>query len=134
MLILINIIYKLKNADTLSHSDLYEVIEELKKNKLDLQIQLVNLDELEDENEIEDINEKIDDIKHSVRDNHDDLKIQLKTMYDASCTQHAQLSEDIRGIKRLHDNALVIAAVIGPILTFLATLIDWHQVFNNAIK
>ncbi len=58
-----NIIYKLKNADTLSHSDLYEVIEELKKNKIDLQIQLVNLDEFEDENEIEDINEKIDELE-----------------------------------------------------------------------
>jgi len=51
------------------------------------------------ETKVDGINEKIDDIKHSVRDNHDDLKIQLKTMYDASCTQHAELAKKINDIE-----------------------------------
>ena len=86
------------------------------------------------ETKVENLEEKIDDLKVSVKENATDVKQQLKTMYEASCAQHEQLSRDIQGIRKIHDNALVIAAVLGPILTFLATLIDWHQVFANAFK
>lgn len=86
------------------------------------------------ETKVENLEDKIDDLKTTVKENDTELKDQLKTMYEASCTQHAQLSKDIAGIKKIHDNALLIAAVLGPIITFVATLVDWHQVFNNAIK
>ena len=58
-----NIIYKLTHADTLSYSELFEKIEKLKYNRIDLYFQITNLDEFEDEEEIEDINLKIEAIE-----------------------------------------------------------------------
>jgi len=86
------------------------------------------------ETKVENIEEKIDDLKVEIRENAQEVKVELNKMYTASCAQHEQLSKDINGIKKIHDNALLLAAVLGPILTFIATLIDWHQVFTNAIK
>lgn len=55
------------------------------------------------ETKVEAINDKIDDIKNDVRDNHADLKEQLKTMYDASCTQHAELAKKISSMEKFKD-------------------------------
>lgn len=51
------------------------------------------------ETKVDGINEKIDDVKSDVRENHNELKTQLKTMYDASCTQHAELAKKINDIE-----------------------------------
>jgi len=55
------------------------------------------------ETKVEAINEKIDDIKNDVRENHTELKEQLKTMYDASCTQHAELAKKISSMEKFKD-------------------------------
>jgi len=54
------------------------------------------------ETKIENFDEKLDDVKNDITSNHSDLKTQLKTMYDASCQQHAELAgkiKDLEGIK-----------------------------------
>lgn len=86
------------------------------------------------ETKVENIEDKIDDLKVEIRENAQDVKVELNKMYEASCAQHAQLSLDLNDLKRIKDNALAIAVVLGPILTFVATLIDWHQLFANAFK
>jgi hypothetical protein len=47
------------------------------------------------ETKVDGINEKMDHIQCDVKDNHQDIKKQLDTMYDASCTQHAELAKKI---------------------------------------
>lgn len=51
------------------------------------------------ETKVDGLNEKIDDIKVDVKTSHADIKEQLKTMYDASCTQHAELAKKIKDIE-----------------------------------
>ena len=54
------------------------------------------------ETKVANLDEKIDHIQVDIKSNHDDLKAQLKTMYDASCTQHAELAvkiKDLEGFK-----------------------------------
>lgn len=47
------------------------------------------------ETKVDGINEKIDHVQGNVKDNHKEISEQLKTMYDASCTQHAELAKKI---------------------------------------
>jgi len=73
------------------------------------------------ETKVENLNEKMDHLKMDVKDMHDcldrtrdDIKGQLKEMYDASCTQHAELSKEISTIKSQRDKLMwTIAGVIG---------------------
>ena len=76
------------------------------------------------ETKVATLDEKIDDLKTDVREVHDvlntnknELKEQLKTMYDASCTQHAALNTKIEAIEKLKDKWTYIAmgavAVVG---------------------
>jgi len=59
---------------------------------------------------VENINEKIDNLKVDVKDMHDcldrtrdEIKGQLKEMYDASCTQHAELAKKISSIEKMKE-------------------------------
>jgi predicted nucleic acid-binding Zn-ribbon protein len=73
------------------------------------------------ETKVENLNEKLDHLKIDVKDMHDcldrtrdDIKGQLKEMYDASCTQHAALAKEISSIKSQRDKLMwTIAGVIG---------------------
>lgn len=73
------------------------------------------------ETKVENLNEKMDHLKVDVKDMHDcldrtrdDIKGQLKEMYDASCTQHAELAKEISSIKSQRDKLMwTIAGVIG---------------------
>ena len=73
------------------------------------------------ETKVENLNEKMDDLKVDVKDMHDcldktrdDIKTQLKEMYDASCEQHAALSKEISNIKTQRDRLVwTFAGVIG---------------------
>ena len=73
------------------------------------------------ETKVENLNEKLDHLKIDVKDMHDcldrtrdDIKGQLKEMYDASCTQHAALAKEISTIKSQRDKLMwTIAGVIG---------------------
>ena len=69
------------------------------------------------ETKVENINEKIDDLKVDVKDMHDcldktrdDLKGELEKMYSASCEQHAALAKDISELKKLKDKWTWMAA------------------------
>lgn len=51
------------------------------------------------ETKIDNFDEKLDDLKVEVKESHEDIKTQLKTMYDASCTQHAELATKIKDLE-----------------------------------
>lgn len=51
------------------------------------------------ETKVANLDEKLDDIKVDVQQSHQDIKTQLKTMYDASCTQHAELATKIKDLE-----------------------------------
>jgi flagellar capping protein FliD len=75
------------------------------------------------ETKVENLNEKLDDLKVDVKDMHDcldktrdGLTEKLNEMYDASCTQHAQLAKEISSLKLQRDkwiwtSAGIIAAI-----------------------
>ncbi len=51
------------------------------------------------ETKVANLDEKIDHLQVDIKSNHDDIKTQLKTMYDASCTQHAELATKIKDLE-----------------------------------
>ena len=75
------------------------------------------------ETKVQNLDEKIDDLKIGVKDMHDcldktrnDLTGQLTQMYDASCSQHASLAKEISELKSQRDkwiwtSAGIIAAI-----------------------
>jgi phosphoglycerate-specific signal transduction histidine kinase len=86
------------------------------------------------ETKVDNVQEKVEELKSTVKENNTELKTQLSNMYQASCTQHAQLSQDIKSLMTLKDRILIAAALIGPIIAFFAAHIDWGQVLNNVFK
>ena len=69
------------------------------------------------ETKVENLNEKLDDLKVDVKEMHDcldktrdDLKGELEKMYGASCTQHATLAKDISELKGLRDKWIYMTA------------------------
>jgi len=77
---------------------------------------------------------KVDELKETVRANDADLKEQLSKMYEASCSQHAKLSEDLEGLKSFRDSVLAriatAALILGPIAGYLANHIDWATILK----
>lgn len=68
------------------------------------------------ETKVDNFNEKLDDIKQDVSANHTDLKTQLKTMYDASCQQHAELAGKIKDLEGFKSKwTYVIAGAIAAL-------------------
>jgi flagellar capping protein FliD len=75
------------------------------------------------ETKVENLNQKLDELKIDVKDMHDcldktrdDLKEQLTEMYDASCNQHSSLAKEISELKSQRDkwiwtSAGIIAAI-----------------------
>jgi flagellar capping protein FliD len=62
------------------------------------------------ETKVENLNEKLDDLKVDVKDLHDCLdktrdiiETKLEIMYQASCTQHAEMAKKISTIERFKD-------------------------------
>jgi flagellar capping protein FliD len=69
------------------------------------------------ETKVHTLDEKLDDLKIDVKDVHDcldktrdDLTEQLKTMYDASCTQHSALAKEINALKSQRDKWVWLSA------------------------
>lgn len=69
------------------------------------------------ETKVENLNEKMDDLKVDVRDMHDcldktrdDIKEQLKEMYDASCSQHAELALKIGNLEQIRQRMVWMVA------------------------
>ena len=73
------------------------------------------------ETKVENLSEKMDDLKVDVKEMHDcldktrdEIKAQLKEMYDASCDQHANLAKEISSMKSQRDRLMwTVAGVIG---------------------
>ena len=62
------------------------------------------------ETKVENLNEKLDELKIDVKEMHDcldktreGLTEKLNEMYDASCTQHSQLAKEISALKSQRD-------------------------------
>jgi hypothetical protein len=51
------------------------------------------------ETQVKNLDEKMDDLQVEVKSSHLDIKTQLKTMYDASCTQHLELANKIKDLE-----------------------------------
>jgi hypothetical protein len=51
------------------------------------------------ETKVDNFGEKLDEVKIDVKESHSDIKEQLKTMYDASCSQHAELASKIKDLE-----------------------------------
>ena len=77
---------------------------------------------------------KVDELKDTVKNNDVVLKQELKKMYDASCSQHAKLSQDIDDLKTFRNSTMAkiatAAVILGPILGYLANHIDWTAILK----
>jgi flagellar capping protein FliD len=69
------------------------------------------------ETKVENLNEKLDELKVDVKEMHDcldktrdELKGQLTEMYDASCSQHASLAKEINALKSQRDKWVWLGA------------------------
>jgi flagellar capping protein FliD len=75
------------------------------------------------ETRIENLTEKIDDLKSDVKDVHDcldktrdDLTFQLEKMYNTSCSQHAEMANKITSLEKSRDKWIwTIAGAIAVI-------------------
>lgn len=69
------------------------------------------------ETKVENLNEKMDDLKYNVKDMHDcldktrnSLTEKLEQMYDASCDQHAELAAKIGDLEKVRQKVVWMAA------------------------
>lgn len=81
------------------------------------------------ETKVANIDVKIDELKEDFKISNGEIKDQLKTMYDASCSQHEQLAKKLSEVEKFKDKWLVIIAVVGPIIAFIAAHIDFKRLF-----
>jgi hypothetical protein len=68
------------------------------------------------ETKVDMFSEKLDEVKVDVKESHLEIKKQLETMYDASCTQHAELAtkiKDLEGIKNKWTMYIMILLAFG---------------------
>ena len=80
------------------------------------------------ETKVHTLDEKLDDLKIDVKDVHDcldktrdDLTEQLKTMYDASCTQHSALAKEINALKSQRDKWVWLSAGVLAALGWVSS-------------
>lgn len=66
---------------------------------------------------VQNINEKIDDIKEDITNNHETILTRLKEMQDASTTQHNELGGKIKEMEKLKNKGIMWSLAI---LAFLA--------------
>lgn len=69
------------------------------------------------ETKVENLNEKLDELKGDVKEMHDcldktrdDLKAKLDEMYGASCEQHAELAKKISGLEKIRERTMWMVA------------------------
>ena len=69
------------------------------------------------ETKVENLNEKMDDLKIDVKDMHDcldktrdSLVEKLEEMYDASCNQHAELAKKISSLEKIREKTMWMVA------------------------
>ena len=69
------------------------------------------------ETKVENLDEKIDHLQSDIKSGNQDIKDELKKMYDASCTQHAELASKIKDLEGFK-NKWMMYSLVG--LAFLA--------------
>ena len=87
------------------------------------------------ETKVENLSEKLDDLKVDVKEMHDcldktrdDLTGKLEEMYQASCTQHAELAKKISSLEKLKEKWTFM--ILGGV--FVITVFGSH--FDKIIK
>lgn len=90
------------------------------------------------ETKVENLNGKLDDIKVEVRDMHDcldrtrdDLTEKLDTMYNASCSQHKALADEIGALKKDKDR---LVWLVGGGIAVLGWLSGHSEKIADIIK
>lgn len=90
------------------------------------------------ETKVENLNEKLDVIKGDVKDMHDcldrtrdDLTQKLDTMYDASCSQHKALADEIGQLKKDKDR---LVWLVGGGIAVLGWLSGHSEKIADVIK
>ena len=83
------------------------------------------------ETKVHNLDEKLDDLKVDVKDIHDcldrtrnDLTGQLEKMYDASCSQHSALAQEISALKIQRDRWVWTAAGGLVVLSWVSAHFD----------
>ena len=79
------------------------------------------------ETKVENLNEKIDNLKVDVKEMHDcldktrdDLTLKLDQMYNASCSQHAELAKELSSLKKDKDRVVWFVGGAIAILGWLS--------------
>jgi hypothetical protein len=80
------------------------------------------------ETKVHNLDEKLDDLKVDVKDVHDcldrtrdDLTGQLEKMYDASCSQHSALAQEISALKAQRDRWVWTVAGVLVALSWVSS-------------
>jgi hypothetical protein len=81
------------------------------------------------ETQVINLAEKIDDIKTDVKVNHEDIKLQLKTMYDASCTQHAELAKKLGEVEQFKNKWIYLVTGGSVVVAFVLSHLDSIKTF-----
>jgi len=68
------------------------------------------------ETKVQNLDQKIGHVQDDIKSNHEDIKAQLKTMYDASCSQHAELNKKIQNLESFKMKWVYMIA--GGVATF----------------
>lgn len=63
------------------------------------------------ETKVENLDEKLDHIQDDFKSSATEIKEQLKTMYDASCTQHSELAKKIGDLEKFRSKAMLYVVV-----------------------
>lgn len=81
---------------------------------------------------VQNINEKIDDIKDDMCNNHETLLTKLKEMQDGSTTQHAELGAKIKNLENLKNKGMMWALAIMAFLAGAGWLhaVDLHTIIK----
>lgn len=80
------------------------------------------------ETKVANLDEKIDHLQVDINQNHSDIKVQLQTMYDASCSQHKELADKIKELEgfKMKWTYMVLGGV--AVLGWLSS--HWDSVAN----
>ena len=61
---------------------------------------------------VDNFGEKLDEVKSDVKESHLEIKQQLATMYDASCTQHAELASKITDLEKFKNKGTMYIMIL----------------------